>query len=90
MRAIAILALVLFLAAGGAASHNYCEMTTSTPEADTGPGPARFYIDNDPCAGCNFSLWIYMESNGVDGLQRGDDTKDDTCGGEYPSDTIIF
>jgi hypothetical protein len=40
--------------------------------------------------GCLFSVWIYQESNGIDGLQRGDEMKDDTCGGEIEMDTLPF
>ena len=69
-----------------------CAMTTSAPEVDTGvlPDGSRYYADNDVVIG-GFSFWIYQESNGLDGLQRGDEVHDDTCGGVAgESDTIIF
>lgn len=77
-----------------------CEPTTSDPEVDTRFIPpavwqetfgrdARFYVDNDPCQPeCGFSIWIYEESNDIDGLQRGDEMHDDTCGGMIRSDTL--
>lgn len=92
-----LLAAMLSLSTFAAAAD--CEMTTSSPEFDTDPmgagvGP-RFYVDDDSdrCARtglCVISIWVYEESNGVDGLQRGDEIVDDTCGGAAgPSDTII-
>jgi hypothetical protein len=71
-------------------------MTTSQPEVDTGtavPGAPRYYVDNDviQTAGPLFSIWVYQESNGLDGLQRGDEVVDNTCGGAAGiSDTIIL
>jgi hypothetical protein len=71
-----------------------CEMTTSYPEVDTGIGIAgapRYYVDYDQCQPCMWSLYVYEESNGIDGLQRGDEVVDDTCAGAAgPSDTIVF
>ena len=68
-----------------------CVPAEQTPEVDTGDTPAgRFYVDNDLCQadGCGFSIWIYQESNGVDGLQRNDEISgDQACGN---GDTIIF
>jgi hypothetical protein len=82
---------LMFVGASG------CEMTTSEATLDTGPASAelgidRFYEDNDPCWWCvlPYTVWIYQESNGVDGLQRGDEWVDDTCGGTYTPDTIIY
>jgi len=34
--------------------------------------------------------WIYQESNGIPGLQRGDSIRDDTCHRMIPPDTVIF
>jgi hypothetical protein len=72
----------------GTAFAQDCEMTTSIPEAAAG----GFYVDNDLCQPvCLFSIWIYQESNGIEGLQRGDEVVDDTCGGAAgEADTIIF
>ncbi len=62
-----------------------CTPTTSEPEFDV----AGFYVDNDVCQpNCLFSIWIYQESNGIEGLQRGDEVVDDTCGGMIESDTV--
>lgn len=81
MRFPAILFLALAVLTIPAAAEG-CVPTTSRPEVDTGPTPAgRFYVDNDPCHLCLLSIWIYQESNGMDGLQRWDNVWDDTCGG---------
>lgn len=82
----ALLALTLLLATAAAAEDG-CERTTSDPEVDTGDTPVgRYYVDNDPCQpGCLYSVWIYPETNGEDGLQRQDEMKDDTCG-QYDGD----
>lgn len=82
---------LLALAAIGMAAPAFaagCEMTTSAPEAAAG----GLYVDNDLCQpDCLFSAWVYQESNEIDGLQRGDEVVDDTCGGAAgESDTIIF
>lgn len=90
-------ALAAVLLALAAPSHAWgCQTTTSNPEVDTyewsgvHAGP-RFYVDNDPCpVECLWSIWVYQESNGIDGLQRGDEMVDNTCGGAIPHDTIIF
>jgi hypothetical protein len=37
-----------------------------------------------------WSTWVYEESNGIDGLQRGDEIVDDTCHGMIASDTIVL
>ena len=39
---------------------------------------------------CVFSIWTYYETNGIEGLQRGDEMHDDTCGGLIESDSIPF
>jgi hypothetical protein len=83
--------LLTFVALGIAlpASAGACTMTTSSPELVL---PGGIYVDNDACQPeCLFSAWIYQESNGIDGLQRGDEDVDDTCGGTAgDSDTILF
>ncbi|HUR70057.1 MAG TPA: hypothetical protein VM370_12500 [Candidatus Thermoplasmatota archaeon] len=95
MRALPLLAITTaFLVAAPARAD--CQMTTSIPEVDTGDrgeGVPRAYVDNYACASCGlvFSIWTYQESNSVEGLQRGDESHDDTCGGAAgPGDTIIF
>lgn len=57
------------------------------PERPTDLLPGGGYGGDD---GCIFSVWIYQESNGVDGLQRIDEVKDDSCGGEYEGDSLAF
>ena len=37
-----------------------------------------------------WDVWVYEESNGIPGLQRGDEILDDTCHGLIRADTIIF
>lgn len=55
----------------------------------------RWYVDSDHerCfpfgSECTYSVWIAPESNGRDGYQRGDEMRDDTCGGQYESDTWL-
>lgn len=47
---------------------------------------AGFYVVNDglPTDEFLFSIWIYQESNGVSGLQRGDEVCDETNGEGWP------
>jgi hypothetical protein len=82
--ALLVAAACTILASGGLAQG--CSMTTSAPEVDA----FGFYVDNDLCQECISSVWIYQESNLIDGLQRGDEVVDDTCGGVFPSDRIVF
>lgn len=77
--------LGVFAVASAMATHD-CVPTTSAPEIDV----AGFYVDNDLCQPCMWSIWVYQESNGIEGLQRGDEVVDDTCGGQIPADTIVF
>lgn len=37
-----------------------------------------------------WNVWVYEESNGIAGLQRYDEMRDDTCRGQVPGDTIVF
>jgi hypothetical protein len=92
MRKLLIAMLALLLVATAARAQENCE--TEEADVDTGETPAgRYYVVNDECQpGCLFSVWIYQESNGVDGLQRGDDVclDDGSCCGHPESDTVIF
>lgn len=97
MRAL-LLSAALALALAAPAFAGACVMTTTQADLDTDPlglgvGP-RYYVDNDDCTFtglCIFSIWIYKESNGIDGLQRQDEVVDDTCGGTAgPGDSVIF
>lgn len=79
-----------------------CEPTTSRTDVDTGLGidaAPRYYFVRDPCLdnsdhcvswGATGIPWLYQESNGIDGLQRADDIRDDTCGGQIAGDTLRF
>ena len=60
--------------------------------SELGSRDRQFYLDNDACQAelCGFSIWIYEESNGREGLQRNDDFAGDRTCGLYPADTIIF
>lgn len=91
MRTILILLAALAFALPVDASH-CTTYTTSMAELDTGlaGGSTRYYVDNDWCPQCHLSLWIYQESNGIDGLQRADEVVDDTCHDMIRGDTIIF
>jgi len=65
--------------------------TTSAPEVADSTSGATYYVDNDLCQpDCIFSIWVYEESNAIDGLQRGDEVIDDTCHGLIEADTIIL
>ena len=91
MRTILILLATVALALPVGAEH-CTTYTTSDTEVDTGvaEGVPRYYVNNGPCHMCIFSIWVYEESNAINGLQRGDEIIDDTCHGMIRSDTIIF
>lgn len=81
--AFAALALV---ASSAAADH--CEGYSTSPAEVDGFG---FYVAIDICQICDWTtVWVYQESNLLDGLQRGDEIVDDTCHGVIPSDRIVF
>lgn len=86
------LALLVALSAPAIAEH-CTEPTSDEAELTTCVGGVEpcFYVDNDSCQPeCTFSLWIYQESNGYPGLQRGDEMEDGTCHGMVEPDTIVF
>ncbi len=77
-------ALVVALSGTGNASH-CTTWSTSDPEVEA----FGFYVDNDLCQPqCIFSIWSYEETNGIPGLQRGDEVRDDTCHWMIESDTL--
>lgn len=85
MRLVLPLAILLALSLPAQAAH--CETWSTTPaEIDAG----GYYVELDTCPMCIFSVWIYEESNGIEGLQRGDEIVDDTCHGMIRADTIVF
>lgn len=66
----------------------------ASPEVDTTTIGGAYYVDidvelmPDPFL---FSVWIYEESNGIEGLQRADAAVDMTCGGHLGlADTLIW
>lgn len=83
-----ILPIFFALALIAPAGAQNCEWGGSPPELST---PTGHYVDNDLCQpACLASVWIYQESNGIDGLQRGDEVVDHTCGGKFPADTLLL
>lgn len=104
MRAVVLVALVAAVVLFAPAVAQTCQVTTSPADvriddlrvagATLGSGEANswtFYVVNELCQpSCVFSTWIYQESNGIDGLQRQDEDHDDTCGGEYVGDVIVW
>lgn len=74
---------------------------TTSEAAVTVPGQGLagdLYLVNDACqpvigdGSCTFSIWLYQESNGIAGLQRGDEVHTDVagCPEEIVADTDIF
>lgn len=94
---IAVLTLaILVLAAPLALATDECIPTTTDAIS------AGAYYVYEPCLDdtpqgreeCAYwgpwSIWIYEESNGISGLQRQDELRDDTCGGMIAGDAIVF
>lgn len=91
---LASLALLPFAAAED------CEPTTSTSDAEQTvvevPGCALgvdtviCYVVVQHSEECGYGLWVFPESNGRPGLQRHDECRDDTCGGEIESDILVI
>lgn len=71
-----------------------CETSTTTPLLDTGETAAgQHYVVADDCSWwcvTGYMFWVYEESNGIPGLQRGDENVDDTCGGAIRADTVVL
>lgn len=81
---LTVAALAALLPASLAAK---CQPTTSETALTVGD----YYVAELQCEdGCLLSLYVYEESNGIDGLQRGDDQVDDTCGGQIEADTPVL
>ena len=90
-----------FIAPFAAASHCTTYSTSTTGNGHViidvfGGAPAHHeagvpsYIAIDLCQpDCVFSIWLYPESNGIPGLQRGDSVVDDTCHGMIDADVDI-
>jgi hypothetical protein len=69
--------------------------TATIPDA-TGAAGGDIYVDNDLCQTdpvnpCVFSIWVYQETNGIAGQQRGDEVVNDVanCTDGTVSDTDI-
>lgn len=89
-REAALLGAALLLAVMGA-SADHCAAYVGNPEFVVPTPLGLFYADNDLCQlECMFSLWVYQETNGFDGLQRGDPVVDDTCHGTIRADSIVL
>lgn len=88
--AIILVASVLALSTAGA-HHDGC---TTEADATVETPVATYYVVSDDCVphDCIFSLWIYQESNGHPGLQRGEDEvcTQDGCCGTWDADTILL
>lgn len=88
----------LAVALPATALHDACVDRVTDPEITTCPEegmPCTIYYDEDPCP-MMYSFWIYVESNGVHGLQRWDEGAGPecwdahlTCPGHAP-DMLIF
>jgi hypothetical protein len=98
MRAI-LLILAAALAIPGPALADTCpaDPYAYLIEDTTGRLGGDLYVVNDLCQTdpvnpCVFSVWVYQETNGHPGLQRGDEVCQDVrCGNPCPvSDTDIF
>lgn len=104
MRRILAGLAVLALAGLASAQTATCTLTTSSASltfealgsqgVTVGSGQAfstTAYVVNDLCQpSCVFSTWIYLERNGVDGLQRHDGYRDDTCRGLFMADLLVW
>lgn len=64
--------------------NDLCQFDEEEPDPDPGD---PYHDGGGPCL---FSVWFYYETNGIPGLQRGDEEHDDTCHGMIESDTILF
>lgn len=97
MRVVALLGLALVLLVAAApvapAVHTGCVPGSSVATLTLGSGSrysSTVYVAIDADEATVPLPWIYMESNGRDGLQRQDDWRDDSCGGEYAPDHLVF
>lgn len=88
--------IILILALSIPAGADHCAgYTTSQPELDTTATPVgRYYFDHTSCQMENCppwgAFWVYEESNGLPGLQRGDEFHDDGCHGDIEYDTLVL
>lgn len=92
-----IAALVALALVAPAAAEEPCYTTSpalvTVPETPLAPA---YYLANDLCqpvvgdGSCLFSIWPYWETNGIPGLQRGDEVRNDVenCVDGTQSDTF--
>lgn len=83
---VSVLVAFAMVSFGVSADHEEsdCEVGSSEPTVEAG-GIAVFV--DDPTVG--ISVWIYEESNGIEGFQRDDSVvQDDLCG--HDGDTVIL
>lgn len=88
------LALTLALALLGIPAHAQdCDPSTSTDAHAISDGNSTHYVVTDPstCGGCPIGvhMYLYEETNGMDGLQRDDARRDDTCNGLIEPDDQV-
>lgn len=92
MRFAALLAVLALAGAAGAAWPPACYTDHHALRLDAPQG--TWYVTSDECDAPCLSLWVYEESNGIEGLQRGNDTIEDHQGGWStelcPPDTVVF
>lgn len=91
---LALVGSTLFLAGSAGGAHADC-YTTAEPEVDTGhTGAGHYYVDVDTAVWIDMWLypwvWVYEETNGIQGLQRDDEHRSDVadCHG-LSSDRLI-
>lgn len=88
---LAASALLLPSAVAGHCTTWSTSVTDDTQIVVEFPADAVFrYLVMDKCApDCLFSVWVYPEANGIAGLQRGDEMRDDTCHGMIEADVLV-
>lgn len=87
MKLLTLGAVLLAFSLTFTASAGGCTPGKSEPTLAVG----AYYVVNDVCQpSCAFAVWIYEETNGIQGLQRHDAGKDDTCGGFIEPDSMVI
>lgn len=91
---LALLAAATLLLPSAVAGHCTTWSTSVTDETQVVvefPVDVVFrYLAIDKCTPeCLFSVWVYPEANGIPGLQRADEMRDDTCHGMIDADVLL-
>lgn len=82
-----LLPFLVLLALASTVGADHCTTwSTSQPPVNL----FGLYIDDNPCQPNECYPWVYLESNGLAGLQRADNDHDDTCHGMIEPDTLIL